>query len=112
VLPSSSRCEWLCGRRRQTVPSDDDVLNVVAMGCLGLDSCSCTRKTILYNFLVMLAEGGLQDCVDVDAQLLLVSSTSAKCTEKSVEVVVDGCSVFLQQLLECSRRRVSVFMCH
>jgi len=30
----------LCGRRRQTVPSDDDVLNVVAVGCLGVDSCS------------------------------------------------------------------------
>jgi len=25
LLSSSSRCERLCGRRRQTVPSDDDV---------------------------------------------------------------------------------------
>jgi len=59
----------------------------------------------------MLARRRLRDCVGVDAQLLLVSSTSAMCAEKSVEVVVDCCSVLLQQLLECWRR-VSVFICH
>jgi len=32
----------LCGRRRQTVPSDDDVQSVVAVGS-GLDCCSCPR---------------------------------------------------------------------
>jgi len=46
----------LCGRHRQTVPSDDDVLNVAAMGS-GLDSCRSIRRDCAVQLLLMLTAG-------------------------------------------------------
>jgi len=49
MLTGGSLALWLCGVVVKLCLSDINVQNVVVMGS-NLDSCSCTRKTVLYDF--------------------------------------------------------------
>jgi len=75
VLSSSSRCEWLCGCRRQTELSDVNALDVVAVGGR-LDCCSCTCETVLYVFLVCWLECAAAVCFHVSLTSLRNGNTT------------------------------------